>query len=162
MRIEDKCGTSTLMVQPVEQMIDEGGLTGAGFSGQQHQALAALYAVGQLIQGPPRLGRQVKIRRVGVCVGSVVLQPKDTLGHRVSPTIDQHSGPGGRRASQPGPSSPIIASSWEVGISCSTELLSLPKPWNQTVVWTERTVSGSYGGVRTGISVREELITHWG
>jgi hypothetical protein len=81
MRVKDKCGAGALMLQPEEEMIDQGSFPGPSFSGQQHQALAAFQGVSQFIQGAPRLRRQVKIRRVRIYVERVLLKPEKTLVH---------------------------------------------------------------------------------
>ena len=94
MRIKDKCGTGPLVLQPEEQMIDQGGLPGSGFTGQKHQTLAALDAIGQFVKGAPGLGCQVKIRRVRVYVERVLLKPKKTLVHESITHYRSTLGPG--------------------------------------------------------------------
>jgi hypothetical protein len=81
MRVKNKGATGALVVEPEEQMIDQGGLPGPGFTGQKHQTLAALDAIGQFVKGAPGLGCQVKIRRVRVYVEWILLKPKKTLVH---------------------------------------------------------------------------------
>ena len=134
MRIEDKRGAGALMLQPEEQMINQGGFPGSGFPGEQHQALPALNTIGQFIKSAAGLRREVKIRRVRVYVEWIFFQPEKGLIHEGITQFGLTLGPGDVRAGQPGPYCPIICGAWEVGISCSTELLSLAEGFGDRVM----------------------------
>src|ERR1700730_6355853 len=86
MRIEDeRCGCS-LLAQPIEEMIDQGGLASSHFPGEQKKSFTVLNAVRQLIEGLLNARGSVQEPRVGIYVERIRAKSKEALVHGCSVT----------------------------------------------------------------------------
>src|SRR5271154_602661 len=81
MRIEDKRSGSVLLMQPIEQMVQQGGLAGSDFAGEQEQAFAGLDPMGQPVERFARLTGEKQVTRIGVDVKGVFAQRKKLVVH---------------------------------------------------------------------------------
>src|SRR5262249_21659237 len=98
-RIEHECRGDVLLTEPVEEFIEQSGLAGSYFAGEQNEALAGFDAVGQAGQRFLRMLRQKEIARVRVDVEGVLFQSEEVLIHERVPSPLSDSclaGPGER------------------------------------------------------------------
>jgi hypothetical protein len=81
MRIEDERRWYFLLVQPIEEMIDQGGLTCTDFAGQKKQSFTILNTVSKLVQRFLNAGGSVQKPGVGVYVERILAKSKETFAH---------------------------------------------------------------------------------
>jgi hypothetical protein len=81
MGIEDEgCGRLPL-AQPIEEVIDQGGLACTDFAGEEEKAFTLLNTVGQLVQSFLNAGGLVQKTRVGVDVERIFAKSKEIFVH---------------------------------------------------------------------------------
>ena len=103
-RVEDEGGGHLLQAEPFHQFIDQRGLARAHLAGKQHEALAALYAVGEAGQRLFGVPRQEQVTRVRIDVERVGAKSKKFFIHRLALDLDLLVVLG-RSADRPGPRS---------------------------------------------------------
>jgi len=72
---------NALFVQPFQELVDQRGLAGSDFAGQQDEALAGLDSVGQAGQRFLRVRRQEKVARVRIDVKRILFESEELLIH---------------------------------------------------------------------------------
>ena len=87
-RVEHKGRENALLVQPFEQLVDQRGLAGSHFAGQQDEAFAGLNSVRQAGQRFLRVRRQEKITRVRIDVKRILFESEELLIHAIASWID--------------------------------------------------------------------------
>src|SRR5260370_25592530 len=70
-RVEDEGGGDLLQPEPFHQLVDRGSFAGSHLTGEQHEALAALYAVGKASERLFGVPREKQVTRVRIDVERV-------------------------------------------------------------------------------------------
>src|SRR5947209_4437519 len=86
-RIENKSGWRFAGTEPVQEIIDERGLTGSDLPGQQDKPLAVFNSVGQFIHGGASTRRQIQKSRIRVNVERALAQSEKCFIHVVRPGL---------------------------------------------------------------------------
>src|SRR6266403_407431 len=81
LRIEDKSRGNIILTQPVQQTIEQRGLTGTDFPRKQNKALATLNSVSKRRQCFLGSRRPIQVPRVGAEVEGQFFKPKEVLIH---------------------------------------------------------------------------------
>ena len=70
-----------LRTQPLQQLVNQRGLSGAYLARQQDESFAALDAIGETSQGLLRVPRQKQIPRIGIDIKRICSKPEKFLVH---------------------------------------------------------------------------------
>ena len=87
-RVEDESGSHLLQAQPLHQFIDQRRFAGADLAGKQHEAFAALYAIGKAGQRLFGVPREKQVARVRIDVERVGPKSKKFFVHNLTLDLD--------------------------------------------------------------------------